>query len=836
VAETYTSLTDKQAGTLVRARAELVGIPHKLSGISSDGSDGEGTAGSYSVSPISIVFGGAFDGGGYAANETAGFVYTGKSLSVRGEGIDPISNETTFGTISFSLHDFKIASGFTGWGSAGDYLFVSVFAARKASRQASLSADLTATATSVNVGADSLTAGQAYFLASETIISQQTSSTPNVTRGIYDPGTPTDHRDRAAGSRARKHTAHSDTTPYPDNLYDRPRIWFNREVRLYFTFDHADIDKSEELGPFRYRISAYPSYSDGMWTIRADSYLNILKKEVARDAYAGKVTTPLLRGGQTLRAWAEPIGEAVRVQPGWRATNDRVWFDIDGEAIEADLLETGTTATRFSFILGGRGRLGTRRTSLDEGDTGTEIREIIPTDTGVNTPRIGHVAKGAGYSLANLTASDHPVVAFLCMLLSSGWENSTSAWDGGTPNVDTDGDNTYDVLPGPWGIGFPADRVDLSAFEDFITETREVTSFPRFRLGHDGPFSLLDWWYDEVAPFLGVALHLDISGKLTLSRLADAFALSSSAVTVNLAHIERGYHDYAINARGVTGKVAVKYTGSDGTKVSMTALSVFGLELFPDEHRVMKFSSEGATERTRDVIADRATAIIEREERPRPVVTFVLPWTHHAGTSAITPGTLLSVTDAGMPDIVNGDYGVSAEEWIATSVTYAFDPSRPSASVRVEAHRIEKGRHFGPAATVSSWAAGTNTATVNANDYTPTAGLGSFVPTSDVRAFGSDGSQGGAGYMVAYYDSDGVKKTDPIEISTLSYASNTIQHGGAPSAVPQAGWIIRLAPYSDTVDTDHTAGDIHDDQDAYGYMTDSASHLGTSIDGPEWSP
>lgn len=811
MAETYTSLTARRGDRTLVVRCELPGIPHKVSGIGAGGADGDGST-AYSVDPISIV---SSLPANYTAQQKVGYGALLQSVRFSREAIDTLTGATTIGGVTVEFTDT------TG-------VFASRTAVRSRTKLGSLSSTLTRTSTTLAVNSgNTISAGDALFIGREMMVANGTGTSITVTRGAG-----------AAKSRQYKHTASSTEEQHADNIYDGPRIWVGQELNIYFGYDHPDLDETDEIGPLRFIINAPPRRSNkGVWQFTADSALKALDGLCARGAFAGKgaltdVSEQLDLSLLTLAVY--PDESADYTQPSRKATNDIVYLLVEDEAIRATVLSSTESITYFRVEE--RAMFGTRRTNLEPG-TEPKVREFYPTDEDLTTPRIGYVAPGSSYG-GGIVASSHPLVAFLNLLLSRDGSDADTATFGTDRNVETDGtDNSYDVLPPPWGRGYPADRVDLSAFEAVIEETANVR-FRRFRLGHKGDFSLIKWFEKEVAPFIPFSLRFNSSGKLTLVRRHEPFPLDTgTAIGVN--EIDDSYHGWTLSSYGALARVSSEFVTTDGVTIPLNGNSTLVRELYPDGTKKLDFPSEGADERAVHVLADALTNAIYGVEFPRAKVTVDLPWSLH---NTIAPGTKLTVTDPGMVDDENGAYGVTSQTWMATSVNL-LSPTNDKPGIRVEMQRAGiRTCHFGPSGVVSSWAGSPDfDLVIGANDYTDANNSAGPLVDKDIKGFGDDGSQGGAGYSVELWSAAGSRLTDALEVTTIDYATNTLTFGsgftasGGGGYTPQAGDIVRLARYTTTITAEVAAGTLSEEMDYYAYMGDPDTELiSTGTANKEW--
>jgi hypothetical protein len=791
VAETYTTLTAKLANTQPVVRVELAGVPWKMTGIDSGGADGDGST-AYSVRPVSVV---SHTPAEYTAQQIKGYKQVLVGCRFSGERIDPVTGRTTIGRVSVEFIDP------TGY-------FADLFAVYAFARAAKLTATLSRTATSMSVDT-ATTAGNAYFIGRECVVAKQSSTTPNIARGAD-----------AADARQAIHEVTTDSEAHADYVYAGPRVWTGQEINVYFGYDHADVDEDNEYGPVRFILAGPPARSAaGVWTLEGESLLRVLDKPYARGSYVGRPyggVSRRVRGGtlDTYKLW--PANDSIVSAPSTTTVGDTLYFAIGDEVVDATILTSNTGG--LSVTVQHRGLFGTEPnaaaiTGADEDVDKTVWREIIPTDAGLDAPRIGPVPYSAGWDIADLEASSHIVDAFLALLLSRDGSAGTNA---------TTNEDSFDILPPPWGLAMPVARVNQGAFEA-VREATPHALFPWFRLGRKAE-ALRKWWEREAAPYLPFALHSMTQDGISPVSIGYVYPLDGGAVTIDLGDILEP-HGYELQD-GIVGAYRVTHRADGGSAEIIDAVSVLAAELYPDGVDTIEHESDGANPDTRDLILDRAAAIIGRADLPAPVISLRVRWAFHL---TAVPGAAITLTTQG-PNIADGGYDITADPWQVLSAE--MQPLGSPAHVALVLRRAsENTAHYGPAARVTNYDNGTFTLDLSANEYAPTATTSDLVPTSDVAGFGANGSQGGAGLYVAVYSKRGVQLTDPAEISTISYAGPylrfaaglTLLGGGAYTLT--SGDVVRLAPYLAAVKTLHDASSISGDQDAFAAQATVASGL-----------
>lgn len=791
----YASQTALQGGGApVVVRFELWGVPHKRTGINSGGSDGDGST-AYSVNPLALVS--ATPSVGYqSTGDTAGFLQVLQGAAPFGEEYDPTTGRVTFRGTSIRIND-----------PGGD--LADLFGLLQATAVGSLTSNVTRTATTNAIATGgSLTQGSAYFVGGECfVVSSATGVSPyDVKRGAD-----------AASETQRAHTASTDTAPYPDNIYDRRRLLRNLPIALYFGYDEAGFAKSSERGPYLFRLRKVTRTGDGLWQIEADPTITTLKRAAAFGAYAaalqpGWVTSTAPRTRLVLQRagdWQQPI-------PSWGADDDYFTVAAGDEVLE--LRVVGTASNFTSALISRRAILGTDEEDID---ASTDIREVLVCDPdAITSPRVGYVPEDSGYAIGDLVPTMHPFRIALALMLSR---------DGALANYETSGDNNYDVLKAPWGLDIAAERVDLDSWETAIEETGGA-HFPRFALGMDGDFSVLDWMNEEALPFFPYTLHTTSAGRLALARTGDVYPFDTT-VSIGAGDILSAVA-YDMHGRQGYGRVSFEFKGDDGGKRKIIVASVLAKTIHREEVSTLKLTSKGASDRTWGWLHMRGMEIIHREESPQPMVRVKLRWGQH---TAVTPGTVVALTHPILPDLAGGDYGVSAEQWRVTAVEKNPDPS--DLSITATMMRGQPARkHIGPAGIVASWDGGTTTVTLEVNEFTPAAGLGDHVPSKDAACFGDDGSQGGLGYRVAFRNLDGSRWNDVEAIELVSRTGSAWELSAAPnvSSTPTdpSGTVMVLEPM--TLAIAAAAGStLHADVDDYLYQgADATPHaLASGVNG-----
>ena len=819
MAETYDTLAaSEKAKATWFCRVELWGIPYKR-------------AGNGATAPAISLVSHMPTAATYAS--TAGFINTLAGVNITPDRVNPTTGATITGSCSVSFGDFVDTQKWYA-SDASDYYFASVFAGRKAARVGSLTSDLSRTATSMSF-AGAVTDGNVYWIGSEAILADSTTSG---TGGA--PGTATIIRGPAS-AQTEAHPASITGHAHADDIYDRPRIFRGLLMAVYFNYDHADLSQSSEVGPRLYVVNSAPTWSvqGGAyhWTIKGDSYAVMLRRQAGRGAYAGKIENysfnPLRPPGvPTVVIYS--TGSADYPRPAFHAVDDRVWLDIDDEAMEVEVATSSTTG-RTTAVVVSRGGMGTELTGDDIVARKASVREFIPTDTTIAQPRIGPIAYDAGYDIAALAASDHPVDALLCRMLSGrAW--ASGSFVGASSNATlASGNNSYDTLPPPHGLAIPVARVDIATFETLRALTFDAR-FPHFRLGREGPEALSEWWERQCAPLVGIAYVQNASGQITGVLFDDAYPLSSS-VSITHADILLPYPGQEGAKEEALGLLQVKYRARDGSPGRLDEASILISELFPHEVKTREIDSDGASDETLGFLAERLQTVLSREEFPTPRRKLSLSWRFH---NRVFAGTKLRITDANSPDVKNGGYGVADEAWLVTSAALRLPVGGRDASVDVDCIRIDDGvGHIGPSGKVTAWDAGTKTLTIEANFYTPTTSpSGTSIPNSDIKGFGDDGAQGGLGVLVEFWDADGdTKTTNRLEVTTISYSGRTMVLDAAPSSTPQVGWIVVLAQMTNSVAAEVAAETVSDEQDDYIYWANSepsARYIDTNVPAYRW--
>lgn len=819
MAETYSTLAaNPKALADWFCRIELWSLPYKLANHGA------------TALPICLTSKIPVNATGYT---TTNFIRTLKDVRITPDSVNPTTGATTIGSCSITFSDFRDSNKW--WTSAPtDYYFAEVFAGRKASRVGSLAADIDHDDTSASL-IGTYTDGTVYWLGSEAIL-LDTSGTGSVAsplaatliRGAA--GYPS-----VSGITAVAHPASTATAAHADDIYDRPRIFRGLIMAVYFNFDHADLSYAGEVAHGYYLINAPPTWSvrgdTYEWSIKGDSITKLLRKQFGRGAFAGSVDIstfyPTVGGQQSDQPAivVKPVDSPDYPLPAFHTASDRTFLQVDDEVVEAEYL-SGASGGRVYLGVVARNRLGTRSQSAEPIGVGVKVREVIPSDDTIEQPRTGYIPYDSGYALADLVATAHPIDTLMCLATSRTGDGS-NAWQG-------TGKVSWDTLPKPWGLG-----IYWGFFNPFSWQTlRSLTSgcrMPHFRLGHDGPEDLMSWWEKECAPLVGIAIvQRPYAGAPLIDgvQFDDAYPLQSSVAVSAQTDFLKPYSGQEGAKADTLGLLQVKYRARDGAPARIDEPSVLINELFPNEVKTRDVDSDGTSDETRAFLLDRLTSVIAREEFSTPRRKVALSWRFH---NQVFVGTKLSITDPNAPDVAGGGYGVEAETWLVLSAGLNLPVSGSGGSVVCDIIRVDDGvGHIAPAGVLTAWDAGTKTFTISANQFTPTsAPVGTSIPNSDIQAFGDDGSQGGQGLLLEFWDSTGdVKTTNRLELTTLSYAGNTGTVDAAPSAVPQVGWIVVPAQMVNANKAEVTAGTVSATYDDFLYWSDDArdaQYIDTSV-------
>ena len=799
MAETYATQAAKLSGTKPVVRVVPRGIPWKRSGISAAGADGDGST-AYSVRSLSLI---THSPANYTSQQRVGYkqVILPAGVTFSGERIDFATGKTTIGQVTIAFIDPHVT----------DYIGA-LFAARSFARLDNLTADADRGDTSLAIrGTPTAVAlGQAVWVSRECMVVTNigTPTAPVVLRGAL-----------VGGGAEQTHLASTDREAHADALYSGPVRWRGQELDVYFGFDHADLDEDDELGPVRFYMRGSPERDQGGWILAGDSMISLLDKAYARGTFVGRVMGRVDTGLREVLAGQRANDTGIVLTPvhvgrdrqvAFPTVGEIVYFSAGSEVFGASVRESTDALLRVR-VTERRALLGTQRD--DDAVATKEWREILVTDPQLTDCRVGHVPYSAGWAYANFVASAHPYVAFLCLALSRTGDMSNA----------TTNQRSYDVLPAPWGLGetVPIALINQAAFEAAIEETPSLV-MPHFRLGIKEGEGLRTWWNREVAPIAMHALVSTLTGQISLARIGFAFPLDI-ATTLDAGDIV-SVGKYRLSEAEQPGAI-VGYRSEDGAHESVDVASVMAQDIDPDAPAPRPIELDGAASATRQHITDRLVAAVFRGENPVAELPLRARWEHH---NSLSPGSAVTLSVPVVHSIETGSYEIDAETWQVASRELA--PLAASPGVNVVLRRAtERTAHLGPAATVSAYVDGTVTLTLSANDYSPTTTTSAFVRTADVKGFGVDGSQGGAGAYCAIYSKRGVRLTDPFELVTLSYAGNTAIGGaalvfiGGGTYTVTAGDVLRLAPLTASVSGAVAGGTISADQEKFAFQATVAS-------------
>jgi len=331
-------------------------------------------------------------------------------------------------------------------------------------------------------------------------------------------------------------------------------------------------------------------------------------------------------------------------------------FRVDKELI---MFQSALTTLPSSLKMVARALMGT---PPEEHREGFQMQEVAFCARYVGSSVLWEHAQTKFTSAPNTVsqaAGDHPLIALLCILLSTG--NGTN-YDGG---------RNYDVLPASWGLGIPYDRIDVQGIMALANETPDLVLNGYW----DKPVKFTEFAKQCLAPFgfYGVTLIGDL---WTVRRLQPPLPDQTTRDIDNTAIISKSKLGWDANLLGLVQEVEFYYN-RDVQFGKWTSHSVFinGLGKAYAQGRGRRLTYElpqlyskgptpipgrpplGGTPNVELVLAERLEFFKQGFTLPPPIINLRLRY----DWLDIEPGDLVHLSQANIPRIQDGLRGVSLQ-------------------------------------------------------------------------------------------------------------------------------------------------------------------------------
>lgn len=267
--------------------------------------------------------------------------------------------------------------------------------------------------------------------------------------------------------------------------------------------------------------------------------------------------------------------------------------------------------------------------------------------------------------------TEHPVDMLLMILLSSAGE------DGLELTNYASGGNNYSSLPAGYGAGVPASLIDFESFED-VRNRMSMMRFPNFVLGAEKKATGVDAIITEhfLRP-LGLYLTLR-QGKIFL-RLPRLPAVGETTTPITADNILAGQDNLpmwavAKDMVNMPGAVTV-FAGPKQIPVSFTTSEFLAINLtrtgwYEDADRPDEISVAGLSDG--DTVTAGVLAMRRLVRLASPMTRLNL--TGNFGLADLSPGRLVAVTAAELPDLATGTRGWAAKVCEVASVEPVLSP------------------------------------------------------------------------------------------------------------------------------------------------------------------
>lgn len=520
---------------------------------------------------------------------------------------------------------------------------------------------INAGAGAITLDSAALSIGQLVYIGNEAMVVTGGANPYNVTRAQL-------------GTIARSH--YDNDKVFTDVPYIR-----SRRMRLYYgnaAGSSAGTDEAE-IGQSWYLDTADLQRGLLAWTIRGRSQDKFLERRIC-SIYDRRPRDI----GDSVIAWGV-IAYDLNTTDGA--------FEGTGQSVFTGLPEVWPDKYRFVLleeeIVSGRvhnGKFqhpslrGVAGTVAEEHAAGTPFVEVLVADADLEhyDPNVGANVQVGSFryqdsaptgdrTTGTWKVSDHPIVITLCMLMSS------ASPDDGLELANASGNYDFSSLPAGFGIGIPADQIDIDTFLDIWRRHPEWRSpntvvgpqelFPNERIGvGSGPAPIVvseltfAEWYEREFGWTGVILQFNNNKwSAYLPRIP---MVNETTTTIGDAQIlteKTGdkSHRPAISASKkmdyLVSRVTFHFKGEDGRPQSVT---------YRDEDFATVLGQRGfyaVEERGIDIMApgvrgDPTHPVLRNQALTRLIRYYRPVWEVEADTDlslyAIAPGTLIALTHA----------------------------------------------------------------------------------------------------------------------------------------------------------------------------------------------
>jgi len=625
-------------------------------------------------------------------------------------------------------------------------------------------------------------------------------------------------------------------------LYDRPRHWLGRRVRVYIgLWDSRAGSTSNMLDESELRLvwqGTLDAWDGGLnsFKLAVKPAMGRLDRKIGREQFVGTVSFPnsdlsyvrsqlerIMRSNEQLSLpVVVPDGDGMVTEPGYPddVSGFRDFYGrLDNQIVRCKYIritfQEPHMGNMAAISFGLLGTLPEPRRGLNADLIFREVLIVAP-DPGDTTPALYFVDSSGN-------PSAHPVDVMLTLATSTG--TATEA----VP-VGSNGD--WDTLPAHWGCGVPIAEFNLDSFRRVRGRTPGL-ALPRLILGWDGePIPLRSWLEDNVLAPLGWFLYLDEDGLISLGDLADVYPGQSLPTIADADWLDtlgapRPSMSGALDLTTTWQTWRYDYDWqTDEPRKTVRYRHAQALERGGDTSAEITFELRGADDRAGALVFSRANQLARLFVSPLPLYKLAVGM--HRLDLSIGEGVYLTCSVLGDP--FTGAVGITARN------AFIIERSLDFGAGRIGLVMILLGEPntalVAPAGTVASYVAGPPPViTLNANDYTA-ADAGGQVPARDALGFAVDD-------VVMLIDGDGVPLSDnEVKVAAVESGGNnkleldtafTLGGGGvtpvagnvvvyqhwASGGTPAKTWTANMQKHA--AQADSTDSELPDGSEAYVY-------------------
>ncbi len=397
------------------------------------------------------------------------------------------------------------------------------------------------------------------------------------------------------------------------------------------------------------------------------------------------------------RLYSEDINQLDENADSYFVHGDYKMFQVDKEIVMFSVYVSGNQAW---LNLEARGLMGT---PIEEHKPGFDLKELAWSaryDAGSALWEHFTSKWTSASDTVSMAAGDHPLIALLCVMLSTG--------DG----TNTGSGRNYDVLPKEWGLGIPFDRVDIQAIRALANDSPDLvlngfwdrpTKFAEFAKQCLAPFGYYGttivgdlWTVRKLQPPLPDQTVRSIGSSAIISKSRpswDGNLLGLVQEVVFFYNRDVQYQKWQNQSQfvNVLGK---QYAQGRGTRLKYELPQIYLKGPTPIPGR----PPLGGMPNIELILQERLEFFRQGFTLPPPIIGLKLRYDY----LDVEPGDLVSVTIATLPRIQSGTRGITSQTMRVLRKTVNEDSKIVDISLQDTGYGVGDFGYFAPCAIVTA--------------------------------------------------------------------------------------------------------------------------------------